>query len=222
MRSIHPERLDSATAEDAAANLADLRRINRYLGGHTTLLRAVARLYGPGDSFSVLDLGAASGDMGHALQRRFPRARVVALDASERHLLQARGRRVVADAFRLPVAARQFDIVMCSLFLHHFTNEQITVLLGSMGAVARRAVVVTDLERHTIARAFLPATRWLFRWHALTLHDGPVSVQAGFLPSELRALADAAGLRNAAVRRHVPWFRLSLVWENPQPDGILS
>lgn len=35
MRSIHPEHLDSATAEEASANLADLRRINRYLGGHT-------------------------------------------------------------------------------------------------------------------------------------------------------------------------------------------
>ncbi len=222
MRSIHPERLDSATAEDAAANLADLRRINRYLGGHTTLLRAVARLYAPSDSFSVLDLGAASGDMGQALQRRFPRARVVALDASERHLTQGRGRRVVADAFRLPVAPQQFDLVMCSLFLHHFPNEQITQLLTSMRSLARRAIIVTDLERHPLARLFLPATRWLFRWHAITLHDGPVSVQAGFLPQELLALANAAGLRNAAVRRHVPWFRLSLVWENPRPDVILS
>jgi ubiquinone/menaquinone biosynthesis C-methylase UbiE len=222
MRIIHSEKLESATAEEAAANLADLRRINRYLGGHATLLAALRRLYRPGDSFSVLDLGAASGDMGQALQRRYPAARVLSVDTQERHLREGGGARLVGDAFRLPIGDQRVDVVMCSLFLHHFTDAEVTVLLRNMQRVARRAVVVLDLERHALARAFLPATRWLFQWHPVTVHDGPVSVQAGFLPRELRALAESAGLRNASVRRHVPWFRLSLVWEKPKANGILT
>jgi hypothetical protein len=146
----------------------------------------------------------------------------MSIDAQERHLREARGARVVGDGFRLPVGDQRVDVVMCSLFLHHFPNEEVTVLLRNMQRVARRAVVVVDLERNIMARAFLPATRWLFRWHPVTVHDGPVSVQAGFLPNELLALAESAGLHNAAVRRHVPWFRLSLVWEKPRADGMLT
>ena len=51
----------------------------------------------------------------------------------------------------------------------------------------------------------------MFRWSELTLHDGPVSVEAAFVPDELRQLASAAGLERVRVRRHFPSFRLSLV-----------
>jgi phosphotransacetylase len=46
----------------------------------------------------------------------------------------------------------------------------------------------------------------LFQWHAITLHDGPISVDAAFTKAELQTLAP-----HARVESHVPWFRLSLV-----------
>ena len=98
-----------------------------------------------------------------------------------------------------------------SLFLHHFDEAGVVLLLREFRRVARRAVVVVDLERHWLAERFLPSTRLLFRWSPLTVHDGPASVRAGFGPRELEALALEAGLEKARVRRHLPWFRLSLV-----------
>jgi ubiquinone/menaquinone biosynthesis C-methylase UbiE len=159
----------------------------------------------------VLDIGAASGDMGASLMAGFPRAQVISLDRSLKHLEHARPPRIVADAFQLPFAARSFDFVFCSLFLHHFTNQQAIDLLRQFGRIARRAVIVIDLERNPLAYYFLPATRWLFRWHEITVHDGCISVQAAFRKSELRQLALGAGLSSARVRRHYPWFRLSMV-----------
>jgi ubiquinone/menaquinone biosynthesis C-methylase UbiE len=214
-RVIVPEVMDSATDEVVAINLRDIGSINRWFGGHRVTRQAFRGLTKP-KRFTVLDVGAASGDNGKAIRRTWPEATVTSLDWHSRNLAQAEGPRVVADAFRLPFGPGAFDYVFCSLFLHHFADEEVVKLLAAFARVARRGVVVNDLERHGVAHKFLPATRWLFGWHAVTLHDGPVSVQAAFTPAELAHLALAAGLSEARVSRHLPWFRLSMVWERPE------
>ena len=88
---------------------------------------------------------------------------------------------------------KSYDIVHCSLFLHHFSNDDIVRLLATFRDMARMAVVINDLERHVLAFRFLPWTRWLFRWDRITLHDGPISVQAGFRVDQLKSLATQAG-----------------------------
>ena len=118
---------------------------------------------------------------------------------------------MVADAFHLPFAPASFDLIHCSLFLHHFQDDAVIELLRCFGRVARRQVIVCDLERHPLAYYFLPATKWLFHWHPITLHDGPVSVKAAFKASELREFASAAGLSNIHVSAHRPAFRLCLI-----------
>lgn len=205
-RNIEPELLADATPEQVAANLGDLRRLNRYFGGRQTLQTVLGPLLRPGSR--VLDVGAASGD--HAAT--FAQAKVVSIDIAESHLRTAAGDRVVADAFVLPFAAKSFDIVMANLFLHHFEDAAIVSLLAQFGRLARVAVVVNDLERSRMAWSFLPLTAPLLGWHPLTIHDGTVSVAAAFQPAELAALFDRAGLAGVQVRRHRPWFRLSAVW----------
>lgn len=146
--------------------------------------------------------------------------RITALDYRLHHLSAAGAARVAADAFRLPFRGRSFDAVYCGLFLHHFTDEAVVELLRSFAAVARRYVVVNDLERNIIAYHFLPMTRWLFGWDPITLHDGPVSVQAAFRASELRELARRAGLDRVDVRVYRPAFRIAMV--APVPGATLS
>jgi 2-polyprenyl-3-methyl-5-hydroxy-6-metoxy-1,4-benzoquinol methylase len=213
-RTIEAEFLDGAGEEEAAANLEDLRWINRWLGGYSILRRLMSQWYAAADAFTVLDVGAASGDMGRALVETYPRATVVSLDQNARNLRGASSPKLLADAFHLPFPPASFDIVFSSLFLHHFEDEAVVELLRGMHSVARKAVVVVDLERHPLAKVFLPATRWLFGWHEITLHDGTVSVAAGFRRTELAVLARRAGLPHPRVRHHPPWFRLSVVSEN--------
>ncbi len=211
VRVIRTELLANAPPEAGEASLRDLVRINAWFGGHRTILRLFDPLAGRNDHFSVLDVGAASGDMGAALRRRFPEAVVTSLDCLPNHLRRAAGRRVAADAFHLPFRDRSFDFVMCSLFLHHFSDPDAVELLACFRRLARRAVVVLDLERHLIARRFMPATWRVFGWSRISLHDGPASVDAAFVPEELAALARRAGAPHVIVRRHRPWFRVSAV-----------
>jgi ubiquinone/menaquinone biosynthesis C-methylase UbiE len=149
--------------------------------------------------------------MGRVIRAIYPRATVTALDYVPSHLDKADPPKIVADAFASPFRDGAFDYVFCSMFLHHFPDDQVVELLRDFGRVARRQVFVSDLERHPLAYYFLPATKWILGWDSITLHDGPISVEAAFHAGELAALARRAGLRNVVVRRFRPAFRLALV-----------
>ena len=147
-RVIEPELLDHASPDVARDNLRDLVRINRYLGGHAILRRIMANfVLSREDRFSMLDVGAASGDMGAVLRRCYPRATVTSLDRKCVHLEKAEHPKLAADAFLLPFAPRSFDFVFSSLFLHHFTDDQVVDLFHNFRTLARRAVIAIDLDR---------------------------------------------------------------------------
>jgi SAM-dependent methyltransferase len=212
-RVLKPELLETARFALAEKNLHDMARINRWFGPHRALLRVIKDLVSPQEQFSLLDVGAGSGDMGNCILKRFRHAKVVSLDLRINHLHNVQSPRVAADAFQLPFLPKAFDFVLCSSFLHHFPDSQVINLIAELRRVTRRAVIVLDLERHPVAHSFLPMTKRLFGWSPLTIHDGPVSVAAAFHPVELAALVRAAGADSTIVQRHRPWFRISaVVW----------
>ena len=210
-RIIEPELLDSAEPDEARVNLDDLLRINRYFGGHRVIRRTLERAVGRVDDFTVLDVGAASGDTGRTIRQEYPRALVYNLDYNVTNLQAADHPKLLANAFALPFADSSFDFVMSSLFLHHFPNPEVVELLREFRRVARRAVLICDLERHILPYLFLPATKSIFRWQRLTLHDGPISVRAAFRRAEFRQLAQQAGLTKLDIKAYRPAFRLSMV-----------
>jgi hypothetical protein len=167
----------------------------------------------PDKAFSVLDIGAASGDMGDRVRAWYPRAQVFSMDYRLEHLAGCAPPKFVADAFQRAVRPRSVDFTFCSLFLHHFTDPQIVSLLADFAQMARRAVLVIDLERNPIPHYFLPASRPVLGWDPVTVHDGKISVEAAFHPEELEALARQAGLRKVRARTHRPAFRVSLIGE---------
>jgi SAM-dependent methyltransferase len=221
------ELLDGARLDGRAlaGNLRDLRRANRCLGGLAVLRRhlwrAIAAL--PAEApVRVLDVGTGAADVPLALaawaRRQGRQARVVGLDhhtqVVEYAAQQARGesavRLVRGDARALPFPDAAFDYAVCALTLHHLAPDDAVTALAALARVARRGIVVTDLERGWPAYA----ATWLWS-HActanpLTRHDGPLSVLRAYTAAELRALAAAAGLPAARVCRE-PFFRLALV-----------
>jgi len=208
-RVLKPEILDTLPPE-ARASLADLVRLNRRWGGHSTLRHLLATVADANKSFSLLDVGAASGDMGRCVRHWYPRAEVTSLDASASHLADSDPPRVAADAFKLPFRPKSFDLVFCSLFLHHFADQEVVRLLAGFGQVARRQVLVIDLERNPIPYYFVPWTRWIFGWDPVTVNDAQISVEAAFQARELEALAQSAGLLNPQSRTYRPAFRIAM------------
>ena len=70
-RVLKPELLQNAERALAERNLHGIARINRWFGGHRALLSVMNELAPRGKQFSVLDIGAASGDMGNCIRRHF-------------------------------------------------------------------------------------------------------------------------------------------------------
>jgi hypothetical protein len=116
----------------------------------------------------------------------------------------------VRDAVRDPLPA-DFDVVTCSLFLHHLGDDGAATLLAAMGRAAGRLVLVNDLARGPLNLALVwLATRVLTRSPVVRV-DGSLSVRAAFTPAEALSLAARAGLTGATVERRWP-CRFLLSW----------
>src|SRR6266513_3034764 len=111
---------------------------------------------------------------------------------------------VRSDAFKLPFANGQFDYTRCSLFTHHFRDEQVMGLLREMSRVARRGIFVIDLHRHPMAYYFYTTVGRLFLHNRLIREDGALSILRSFKPDELEKLGHQAGLAGVVVENHFP------------------
>lgn len=228
-KRIYQEELLDAGAggdEDVARNLADLRRINRFLGGKKVVLRAISSCLGDAqlEPVSILDVGTGSADLPMAVaescKARGLATFVTAVDISERNLRISRERLGVcpevnlvrADSLSLPFAARSFDFVTASLFLHHFRDDDVVRLLADFGRIAKRAVIVNDVVRHLVPYYLMRIIGPLLATSFLTRNDAPVSVLRGFTTDEMNDLARLAGLKVREMKRVFP-YRLSMVAE---------
>ncbi|MGH7670841.1 MAG: methyltransferase domain-containing protein, partial [Gemmatimonadaceae bacterium] len=76
--------------------------------------------------------------------------------------------------------------------------------------VARRAVIVSDLRRSWTAMAGFWLLSFPLRFHAITRHDGALSVLRGFTVRELTTIVGEASGRAPRVERHLG-FRLTAI-----------
>ncbi len=191
------------------ANLRDLRRVNRWLGGVRLSADAINALAAHRQELTLLDVGTGGADIPLALLARAKtRGRgltVVGLDSRSEVLAAAVLANPAAattvglqlqlgDGRSLPYPDRSFDVAHASLILHHLAPEEAVTLLREMARIARLGVVVNDLERSRLG--------WIGAWligHLLTTNrytrdDAPTSVRRAYRADEMAALLRAAGL----------------------------
>jgi SAM-dependent methyltransferase len=211
-------------AQVAERSMGDVARSNALFGGgHAVLAELDDLLLVPRSSFSLLDVGTGLGDIPARVRGVAARHGVtvctVGVDTSEVLALAAHDAAlpvVRADALRLPVADRAFDVVLCSQLLHHFRGDDGVVLLRELDRVARRRVIVSDIRRSWLAAAGIWLASWPLRFHPVSRHDGVVSVLRGFTRDELSAIVRAAVGVVPRVRRH-RGFRVTASWT---PAGV--
>ena len=114
------------------------------------------------------------------------------------------------DALAQPLPTG-YDVLTTSLFLHHLGEQQVLQLLRGMAAVAKRAVLVCDLQRSWLGYGLAWFGCRLLTRSPIVHIDGPRSVEAAFAVSEISALASRSGLDDAVITHHWPQ-RWLLAW----------
>ncbi|MEK6335169.1 MAG: methyltransferase domain-containing protein [Acidobacteriota bacterium] len=232
-RSHELENIDKGTytPEEYEGCLVELRRVNEWLGDvkvlHESLFAEIDRA--GLSSFSVLDVGAGSGELlRHTAKwaRETNRAAsLVGLELNERStqaiLEESRDfpniSSVRADGLVLPFSDRTFDYVIQSLTLHHFDDRGAVNVIREMYRVAARGIFVIDLNRNPVAYFFYTTVGRLFLHNRLIREDGALSILRSFTPEEMAELGHQAGLTNVKVGKYFP-SRLVL---SAKTDGMV-
>jgi SAM-dependent methyltransferase len=224
-RSYELEHLDTGeyTAAEYEGMLVELRRINRWLGDANALRHSLLRAVegSKSQSFSVLDVGAGSGELLRVIaewaRTAGRRSQLLGLELnarSTRAIIEESAKfptisAVRGNVFNLPFADATFSYSMCSLFTHHFKDEQVVSILRELSRVTRRRIFVIDLHRHPVAYYFYTTVGRLFLHNRLIRSDGALSILRSFKPAELLRLARLSGLEEVTIQRHFP-YRLVL------------
>jgi len=225
-RAIARELMDEPVDDpgELEANLRDVAFANAWFGGSAPVVRAVCAL-GAG---TILDVGSGAADVPLALAndaaRRGLAVTVTCLDRSEQMLVIARRRTqnhpalrfVRAEGEALPFGDASFDVVTCTLALHHFEPAAARTLLRELRRVARISPVVCDLRRSAVAFGLT----WLWSRttrNRLTRHDAPLSVRRAYTPTEALALAREAGWHTPHLTNE-PFFRMTLTDTSHRSD----
>lgn len=234
-RSEDEELLDGASHDtnELAANFRDIKRVNHLLGGTSAVLRHLPVLMEstPADQLvTILDLATGCGDIPLAITRwarkADKRVQVVASDYAEDILALAKEQtahdpditvaRHDARAVDLPDAS--FDIVLCSLSLHHFDPEEAVQILREMNRLARCGFILNDLRRSKLGYAAAWIAAHLTTRNRLTRNDAPLSVRRAYTPDELRHLILQAGIDRASISTSL-WFRMVAISHGESPNA---
>jgi hypothetical protein len=191
-RTLQPELLDSLAPTDPAAlhNRRDLRITNQVMGNYRWFSRVLPPLLAAKER--VLELGAGTGELGARLQSEG--IAVDGLDLWPRPSLWSDAyawHRTNLEVFN---GYAPYSAVMGNLIFHQFHAHQLTELGAKLRQHARVIVACEPVRRRasqTLFRAVAP----MLGAHRVSLHDGLVSIAAGFRDREL---PDMLGLSSPA------------------------
>jgi ubiquinone/menaquinone biosynthesis C-methylase UbiE len=199
--------VDAGSPSEVASALRSLQWVNRFFGGsrmHALLFEAIWPRT-PEERLDVLEVASGHADaLQFALTKCTHRCpailRIALLDRNAQHLpppaewnpALPQPQRIVGDALRIPLPDKSVDVVSCCLFLHHLDEGAALRFLTEALRVARKGVLVNDLER---SRAHYALARlWsLVDPSRLSRHDGPVSVRRAYTRMELERLLHQIG-----------------------------
>ena len=200
-----PELMDrpQPVSSELERDLHNLRQLNRLFGSYGLVSRFLRRWIKPGGRVRIVDLATGSGDIPRLVvdytRRAKAEVRVDAIDRQSATLEIAKSLSVdypeilFCEGNILEWQAESYDIVLCSLALHHFSEDDAVRLLKRCRELSGGFVLVSDLRRGLLASIGVYLLTALIFREAMTRNDARVSAARAFSFRELRELAQRAG-----------------------------
>ena len=211
-RSFYPAVLEmmdrpQQVSAELERDLERIRQLNRWFGSYRLVLGFIRRWIKRGARLRIVDLATGSGDIPRLIINH-SRAigALVEIDAVDRQSATVDIARelsagypeisyIDADILEWKPAAAH-DIALCTLTLHHFSNEDAVKVLRRCSEVATKFVLVSDLRRGFFLKAGVYIlTAFVFR-EPMTRYDARLSAARAFSFKEFDKLARQAGWQN--------------------------
>ena len=179
--------------------LDKLENINRWLGGNLVTVNSLKKIlkeHPKEQALSIVDIGCGHGDIlrdvakfgrknGYKMTLLGVDANSTAIEyAVELSKAYPEVHFKTEDIFSEDFKKREFDVVLATLFLHHFKEESLVSFLENMLKQTKIGVVVNDLHRNKLAY-YLFMLLSVFIKNNMIIEDGLTSVLRGFKRNEL-------------------------------------
>jgi len=213
--------------------LGELEVINRWLGGNNVTIDGISKLLKGSKrdrTVHVADLGCGRGDMLVMIDRWAKKQKLdvnlIGIDANQYVIDAARKRlngfphiqlhaiNILSPAFQ----GKKFDIVIGTLFYHHFSDEQLISFFSRLKNQANIGFLINDIHRHSLAYYSIKLLTGLFSRSSMVKYDAPLSVLRAFSREELSNILYSAGIKNFAINWKWAFRWQVIVFSNPATD----
>ena len=216
-RSDEPEIMDdfALEGEDLRDALDKIAKINQLLGGNKLTLRGVQSLLtsiSKSQKITIVDVGCGNGDMlrtisDFGLENDY-KFELIGIDANAFTINHARKLSKCypditykcQDIFGQHFVELKYDILLCTLTLHHFKEDEINKLLTIFNANSNIGIVINDLHRSTIAYRLFQLICIVFRLNKMSREDGLISILRGFKRNELIHFSKKLNFKNYRIK----------------------
>jgi 2-polyprenyl-3-methyl-5-hydroxy-6-metoxy-1,4-benzoquinol methylase len=212
-RSVEEEMMDdfSLGSEVIDPIMDELEVVNKLLGGYQVFFNAFNRI-GIKDGMVISDWGCGGGDSLRIIakwaRKRNIKLQLIGVDATASAIQYARDKSgnfpeisyILADVMSEELISNQFNIVISSLFTHHFSDENWVRLVQKMYDCAADYVVINDLHRHWFAFHSIGALTSVFSKSEMVKHDSKLSVLRSFKRTELDQLLKKGEFNNFSIK----------------------
>lgn len=215
-RTTQSEIMDDFTleGEELQDALNKIARINQLLGGNTLTLQGLKKLIQSCDKskeFTIVDVGCGNGNMLRCIANYGVKMgytfKLIGIDANAFTLEYAKELSnqyptisyQCLDIFNEQFDELKYDIVLCTLTLHHFKEDEILKLLSAFVKNATIGIVINDLQRSLIAYRLFQAICFVFRLNSMSRIDGLISILRGFKKKELVLFSEQLHLKKYSL-----------------------
>lgn len=203
--------LEGEILRDALDKIA---RINQLLGGNQLTLRGVQKLIAnlpEATEITIVDVGCGNGDMMRALadygSKNNLKFKLIGIDANNftiQHAKELSGNYPnisyqCEDIFSTPFSNFKYDIVLCTLTLHHFKEKEIIKLMAVFNTNSSIGIVINDLHRSAVAYRLFQGLCFIFRLNSMSREDGLTSILRGFKKEELVRFSKKLNFNNYTI-----------------------
>lgn len=205
----------SSGGDEMDQTLRELETINKWLGGNHVTINGIEKLLQRKhlkEELVIADLGCGGGDMLILVAEWAKKCRISVklkgYDANPNIIEYARKNGLdyeeitfeTKDIFSDTFKEESFDIVLCTLFTHHFKDDDLAKIFNQFQKQASLGVVINDLHRHPIAYFAIRLLTQFFSKSPMVKYDGPLSVRRAFRKADWHNILQQAGISNFYLR----------------------